>query len=248
MGVTMKKRNLAAVAAVALVVAFAAPASAGVDQSVPIALPGGPCQTGASIPLAGSLNQLYECVGDKWTPVSDIASAGQTGPQGPQGPDGPQGPQGPDGPQGPQGPDGPQGPQGPDGPQGPPGPALAAIGLSNGSGIDFDFNSITSPFGANNITPPAGTYVANWSMVISTPFNNDVEARCIIYGDISVTNQGGGEVNLAADEKATIAGTGWFTVDGSQGINLGCTDFDGAGLGGVMELSNLTLLPVASVT
>ncbi len=203
-----------------------------------IARSGEPCQSGASLPLAGQYGQLYKCENDKWVAA---ASLGGSTP-------GPAGPQGPKGDTGPTGPAGPTGATGATGATGPAGPALATYGLSEGSQVIFDFNAFTSPFGAGGVTPAAGTYMANWSMVISTPLGSPVEARCVLLAPTTVTTQGGGEADLAADELVTVSGTGWVTVDGATAVNVNCTDADGAGLGGVMQVSNLTLIPVASVT
>ncbi len=45
-------------------------------------LPGGRCLTGTSVPLAGSLNQLYECVDDVWVVDDAVGTSGAAGPRG----------------------------------------------------------------------------------------------------------------------------------------------------------------------
>ena len=229
-------------ASLTLVLLLAVPASATTTGGQWVAAPGGPCRSGASVPLSGLLNQIYTCVNDRWEVTTGVGVAG------PQGPAGPTGATGITGAAGPQGAAGPTGATGTTGAQGPAGPALAARGLNNdGTLHNFGTAGYTNVFGASVLTPAAGTYLVNYAVQFTT--SDPAEVSCIVgLAAGTAPNVFGADGIYGMSTTGSMSGTGWVQVDGAQSVSLKCSDLDGAGADSVSPAANLNLIPVASVS
>ncbi len=234
------------VAAIAAVVTLCVttPASAAPTTGTAEARPGGRCLTGASVPLAGSLNQLYECVGDTWVVADGIGGSGTAGPAGPAGPagaTGPAGPQGPAGAQGAQGPQGPAGAQGPQGPQGAPGPVgtlgTTYVGHSmNGTIIPSMGNAVvTAPI----VVAEPGHYFASLTMQVGSV---SADLQCWIFVD------SGGRIPLSAtlETTVTVNASGAMWVDAGSTVTTECMAFGDVAFV-VGSETGLTLIPLGAV-
>jgi len=202
------RRRIARLAVASLVAVGLMATPAGAVMWPIYAAPGGPCQSGRSIPLAGEWNQLYECVNNTWTAITAFPSG--TGPQGPAGANGSDGAAGANGPQGPQGPGGANGSDGangaagatgPTGPTGAAGPsgATGPTGATGATGTDatvqfaYDGNAGGVPPSANNLFqditltelngPPANQtwYHVTFNGPLSGSDAGTVTATCGLY-------------------------------------------------------------------
>lgn len=232
--------RLAAVAA-AVALCVSTPAGAAPLSGTAEARPGGRCLTGASVPLAGALNQLYECVGDRWVVSDGVGRPGPAGPRGVAGATGPQGPAGAQGPTGAQGVAGPQGVPGPQGEQGEAGPAGTlgttyvgheVFGVVIGSTPTLE---LTRPI----VVAEPGYYFASSSITLDVVGTALVRCWVAVGPSLEVPTYG------AVWGSTTLTGSGVVRVSEGETVSMQCSsDIEPAVTTGRGQLA---LLPLGDV-
>jgi len=241
----------AALAAAGLTALLVVPAAGAVTSGgYPAATVGGPCLTGASVPLSGTANQLYKCVNNRWAVVTTLDGAtGPAGPAGPAGPQGPQGPQGVTGADGQDGVQGPQGSQGPAGPTGPAGPALTLLGLSTTGGGTFTVG-YANALNGQRLAVPVGIFKVDFGVKVSV-VGADANVSCVLVLEAPSPTQVDTVLapiqRVVNFETGSLTGTGWITVPQAGTVQVECTLLAGGPTGQFVE-ANLNLLPIADVS
>lgn len=187
------------------------PAADAAPRPSAIAVSGGPCMVGHSVPLAGEFNQLYECTDDVWTVVDDLGADASGG----------------------------AGPVGPTGPQGDPGTLGTLLGGSIGTVVPIDAVTSKDVFrmGGNVITvPTTGSYLVNYSLTVDAD-NLDASVRCEVRRNEtpgSIVAQPV-EADVAA-APVQFAGTGFAQLTAGDLVDLACS----APMAGVLSTYRVT--------
>ena len=76
-----------------------------------------------------------------------------------------------------------------------------------------------------------------------------LQAQCDLISSGGTLNVTSGPVDVAANKGASMAGTGWVTVGGTDVLSVNCSDTAAPpNAPGTITAANLTLTPVADVT
>lgn len=234
------------------VLCMSAPASAATQAGLPLAEPGGGCLSGASVPLSGALNQLYECVGNEWVVAEGLGSTGPAGPAGPAGatgatgatgPAGAAGAVGPEGPQGPQGPAGAEGPEGPEGPAGPEGTLGTSYSTETFTNVALA-NDLSIPVSPNLTVVDAGQYYASFSVSMLFAFGASVTCELYVNGAASTLTPAHDRFDVGLK---TLSTTGVVAMAAGDVADLRCSGTEFVNNPTLLR-GQVTLIPLGAVT